>query len=176
MKRKIISLIVTLLVGCLLFYLFLPALNIHSFGFWVFVSFLIIIYSCIAFTSRIGEILTLNRISIRKNNKGSKFNIVMIIPIIFLGIIILDIIGGPIFNANKYASRITIDESKTFTDDIAQVDFTKLPLLDKDSSQKLGDRVMGQMSELVSQFNVSDLYTQINYNDSIIRCFYVIAL
>ena len=44
-----------------------------------------------------------------------------------------------------------------------------LALLDKDSSQKLGDRVMGQMSELVSQFYVSELYTQINYNDEIIR-------
>ena len=44
-----------------------------------------------------------------------------------------------------------------------------IPLLDKDSSTKLGDRVMGQMSELVSQFEVSSLYTQINYNNEIIR-------
>ena len=40
-----------------------------------------------------------------------------------------------------------------------------MPLLDRDSSEKLGDRQMGQMSELVSQFDVSDQYTQINYND-----------
>ena len=44
-----------------------------------------------------------------------------------------------------------------------------LPLLDRDSSEKLGDRVMGQMSELVSQFYVSDEYTQINYNNDIVR-------
>lgn len=28
---------------------------------------------------------------------------------------------------------------------------------------------MGQMKDLVSQFEVSDLYTQINYNNKIIR-------
>ena len=34
---------------------------------------------------------------------------------------------------------------------------------------KLGDKVMGQMTDLVSQFEVSNQYTQINYNDEIIR-------
>lgn len=44
-----------------------------------------------------------------------------------------------------------------------------MPLLDKESSSKLGDRTMGEMSDWVSQFVVSDLYTQINYNDEILR-------
>ena len=167
MKKKIISLICTIIIGLLSFYIFLPAINIHSLGFWIFVMYLIMIYSVIAFSSSIGELLKYNSLNIKKN--GFKFNIIFLIPLIILGIIIVDIIGSPIFNASKYASRITIDENKTFADDVKPVDFTKLPLLDKDSSQKLGDRVMGQMSELVSQFNVSDIYTQINYNDSIIR-------
>ena len=167
MKKKIISLICTIIIGLLSFYIFLPAINIHSLGFWIFVMYLIMIYSVIAFSSSIGELLKYNSLNIKKN--GFKFNIIFLIPLIILGIIIVDIIGSPIFNASKYASRITIDENKTFADDVKPVDFTKLPLLDKESSQKLGDRVMGQMSELVSQFNVSDIYTQINYNDSIIR-------
>lgn len=167
MKRNIISLIITLFIGFISFYLFLPALNIHSIGFWIFLIYLIIIYSFIAFTSAIGELFKTNRIKHHKTKFG--FGIIMLIPIILLLITISDIIGGPLFNASKYANRITIDETKTFTDDVKPVDFTKLPLLDKDSSQKLGDRVMGQMSELVSQFNVSDIYTQINYNDKIVR-------
>lgn len=167
MKRNIISLIITLVIGLLSFYLFLPALNIHSAGFWIFIMYLIIIYSCIAFTSTIGEMIRSNSLRVQRSKLGKW--IFLSIPIIIFMIIILDIIGSPIFNANKYANRIVIDETKTFTDDIKPVDFTKLPLLDKDSSQKLGDRVMGQMSELVSQFNVSDIYTQINYNDKIVR-------
>ena len=60
-------------------------------------------------------------------------------------------------------------EDGNFIEDVALVDFNALPLLDKDSSQKLGDRVMGQLPELVSQFYVSNLYTQINYNNNIAR-------
>ena len=59
--------------------------------------------------------------------------------------------------------------SGDFTTDIKQVDFSTLPLLDRDSSMKLGDRVMGQMPELVSQFDVSELYTQINYKGRVVR-------
>ncbi len=49
------------------------------------------------------------------------------------------------------------------------MDFSKLPLLDKDSSTKLGDRTVGVMPEMVSQYYVSDLYTQINYDGEIVR-------
>jgi hypothetical protein len=83
--------------------------------------------------------------------------------------ILINIICSPLFNSKSWANRITILEDTKFSDDIKEVDFSKVPLLDKDSSQKLGDRVMGQMSELVSQYYVSDLYTQINYNNEIVR-------
>ena len=56
-----------------------------------------------------------------------------------------------------------------FTKDVKAVDFTKIPLLDRESSEKLGDRKMGQATEWVSQFYVSDEYTQINYNDMFMR-------
>ena len=164
MKRKLIALIITLIVGFLNFYLFLPALNIHSLGFWFFIIFLIIIYSAIA---NFTDLINSAKIGVKK--KKIKFSAIMLVPIIILGILIIDILGSPIFNSTKYANRIIIDETKSFTEDVKPVDFTKLPLLDKDSSQKLGDRVMGQMSELVSQFNVSEMYTQINYNDNIVR-------
>ena len=58
--------------------------------------------------------------------------------------------------SDKYASRKVIDEDTNFNEDIKEIDFERLPLLDKESSSKLGDRVMGQMSELVSQFYVSN--------------------
>lgn len=163
MKKNFLVIVSTLLFGFIYFYLTLPALNVHNLGFWFFIAVIILFYFIIAnFSDIMGNKLNLKRF---------KFNasIVLLIPLVFGLIIVLDFLGSPIFNAKKYANRIVIDESKTFTDDVKAVDFTKLPLLDKDSSQKLGDRVMGQMSELVSQFNVSDLYTQINFNDNIVR-------
>ena len=82
---------------------------------------------------------------------------------------VVNFILSPVFNAKSWSRRIVIDQTHEFNDDIALVNYQSLPLLDKDSSRKLGDRVMGQMPELVSQFYVSDLYTQINYNADIVR-------
>lgn len=71
------------------------------------------------------------------------------------------------FNAKEYASRITIKDSE-FTA-VTEVDFSKTPIIDRASTIALGDRVMGQMPELVSQFEVSNEYTQISYKDSVYR-------
>ena len=89
--------------------------------------------------------------------------------VVFLAISFVNIINSPIFSAKSYYNRIFVNETGVFENDVPLVDTSKLPLLDKDSSLKLGDRVMGQMTDLVSQFTVSDLYTQINYNDEITR-------
>ena len=71
-------------------------------------------------------------------------------------------------NAKKYQRLITVEE-RDFSADIQEVDFGKIPLLDKDSAALLGNRKMGSMVDMVSQFEVSDLYTQINYQDTPVR-------
>lgn len=139
--------------------------------FYIFISTLIIIY---AFLDAINKE---NKIELFK--KGQKLEpkdypktfsfCIGVVFILFILIGIVNIICSPLFNAESYQTRIVIDETGDFTKDIAEVNFNQLPLLDKDSSIVLGDRVMGQMNELVSQYSVSDLYTQINYNDSIMR-------
>lgn len=165
MKKKVFSILITLITGFIYYYIALPAINISNMEFWIFVIFLIIIYTI---TSSISSLTDL-KIYMKNPRKSKKFEIVFLIPIIFILIMLVNFVCSPLFNSKAYANRINIDESKTFTDNIEQVDFNKLPLLDKESSQKLGDRVMGQMKEFVSQYYVSDLYTQINYNDSLIR-------
>ena len=75
---------------------------------------------------------------------------------------------SPMVNSKAYANRITVQTSD-FETDIKEVDFNNLPLLDKASSQKVGDRVVGQIPDLVSQFAVSDEYSLINYRGSIVR-------
>lgn len=163
MKRNLISVLVTLLIGFIIYYFALPAINIHSFGFWVYIILLLIIYTitllCLSIDEK-GRIIRSVKILI-----GSGITIFTII----LGIILIDFIMSPMFHSKSYSKRITINENEEFTKNVAPVDFNRIPLLDKDSSRKLGDRVMGQMPELVSQFYVSDLYTQINYKDSIVR-------
>jgi hypothetical protein len=165
-KINIIRIVGSLLFGILLFYFQLPALNLKDPSFYGFLFIVLIFYLV---TSSIKIIDVSNIIT---NVKKVPKNIIYIFGGVFGSFIIImmiNLICSPLFNSNSWANRITIVEDAVFTDDVNEVDFSQVPLLDKMSSQKLGDRVMGQMSELVSQYSVSNLYTQINYNDSIIR-------
>ena len=98
-------------------------------------------------------------------------------PLKFLGILLLlllaayvigSILSSPIVNAKKYQQLLTL-ETRNFTDDIKEVDYRTIPLLDKDSAALLGDRKMGSLVEMVSQFEVADDYTQINVNGVPVR-------
>lgn len=167
MKNKIISLLIFVVLVFLLYYFTLPALNLSDPKFWTFIIISCIICLFTFLPSLLMSLFKKKRASLHLPKTAMIF-LETIIGIYAL-ILIINLICSPLFNSNKYASRITVDETRSFTEDVAPVDFTKIPLLDKESSQKLGDRKMGQATEWVSQYYVSDLYTQINYNDSIIR-------
>ena len=161
------SIIITLLYTGISYYITHPAIDLHNFGFYAFIVPVIIVF-LVSYSIFKAVLIFENYQSIKiTNHKIAK--LWWIIPAYILVMVLLVIINSPVFNAKKYYERIKIDTSKTFQEDIAEVDFNKLPLLDKKSSEKLGDRVMGGMSDLVSQYDVSDEYTQINYNDEIIR-------
>lgn len=169
-KNYIIAGIMQVVLMGVGYYIFLPPLNIQSFGFWAYVLVSLALFTLLFSIAH----STKNVIRFSNNSKMSDLPKILSVPVIALfliigAIIIVDIIASPLFNASSYSKRITIDETKDFSNDIAEVNFNMLPLLDRDSSEKLGDRVMGQMSELVSQYYVSDQYTQINYNNEIIR-------
>ena len=167
-KNLAISIILQLLLAGIYYYVFLPVINPTCFSFWLYVIALIINFSVIT------SIFTVSRRDLRVVEKFQDLPKLILLPmlaifIIITGIMVVNIIVSPIFNAKSYSQRITVDESGEFTKDIAEVDFKKVPLLDRDSTEKLGDRVMGQNSDYVSQFYVSDDYTQINYNEDILR-------
>lgn len=171
MKKKIFLItIIELVVIFIYYYIALPPINISSSEFWSFIIFalaiLIGLITLSNFTGNIRQVFNKRRLT-----DYSKTVIVLVglILIIVVGMSVVNFLCSPIFNAKSYANRITVDETGDFIEDIKQVNFKSLPLLDRESSEKLGDRVMGQMSELVSQFTVSNGYTQINYNHDILR-------
>ena len=171
MKKRIVNLVITIIVGIILYYFTLPAINIHNIAFYMYIFSLLFLYGildAISFTKapslfKDGKLLT----------KGETSPVLMFImggiAATFIIISVVNFICSPLFNAKSYQTRINVDETGNFTEDIEEVNFKQLPLLDRNSSEVLGDRVMGQMSELVSQYSVSNLYTQINYNDAIMR-------
>ena len=92
------------------------------------------------------------------------------VVVLGLGIIYLagTLLSSPIINAKKYQKLMKVEEG-TFTKDIEEQSFDKVPLLDKDTAEILGDRKMGSMVDMVSQFDADNIYSQINYQDNPVR-------
>ena len=168
MKKNLLKISFCLIFIFVLYYFMLPPINLSDPSFWLFM-FLIIIFCFLIFlmfSNNISFETIINNKKVQKN----RINYIVLgsIPIIVGLIFIINIINSPLFSSKSYYERINVTNSN-FNEDVPPVDFNNLPLLDKNSSIKLGDKVMGQMTDLVSQFEVSNNYTQINYNNDIIR-------
>ena len=168
MKQIFIKIIICLIFTLILYYFMLPPINLSDPNFWVFLFIIVVFYAIIwmLFSDNVTIETIINNKKVKKNTFPYIF--MAILTIVIGLIVIINVINSPVFNAKSYYERINVNNSN-FNDDVAPVDFNNLPLLDKNSSIKLGDKVMGQMTDLVSQFEVSNNYTQINYNDDIVR-------
>ena len=71
-------------------------------------------------------------------------------------------------NAAKYASVLETQDAD-FAQDIQQVDYSEIPIIDRDSAALLGNRAMGNIPEYVSQFEIAGTYSQINYQGTPVR-------
>lgn len=167
-NKNLINIAITLVVVLVAYYFLLPPINVTSPEFWTFAFLTFGIYLVLSFISFVGVVSGNCNVNTLKLSTGFKI-LLSIIPCGIVIIVLINFILSPLFNSSSYASRIEINEGKEFTNEVKPVDFSRVPLLDKTSTQKIGDRVMGEMTDLVSQFSVSNLYTQINYNDSIVR-------
>ena len=175
-KQTLICLAVTLIVGLIYFYLELPAINIHSPAFYTFVFVLCAVYCVTAvFTARIGmeveDRMPLQSIGVREFFAMMKRH--CLIPFFLLLALLMLYLGGSLFSsvilrAGSYTKLLTV-ENGDFVNDVEEISFDQIPMLDKDSASKLGDRKLGELSDMVSQFEVSDQYNQINYNGRPVR-------
>ena len=174
MKKSILYPIVglaALIAAFVYYYVTLPAINIHSSGFWFFLLGAIVVVMVMCVLRRAGrEICTCGVTSMQFSLKD--FPAVKWLGILFLVLLaaygIGTLLSSPVINAKKYQQLMTV-ESRNFAEDIAEADYRSIPLLDKDSAALLGDRKMGSLVDMVSQFEVVDDYTQINYNNVAVR-------
>lgn len=160
-KLKILAAFIAVAFVGAYYYVALPAINIHSSDTWFFM-FVILVIILIVYMGR----KRLPRHEL-KTNKGIRVIVYMLIG---LGVIYLagSILSSPIVNAKKYQKLMEVEEGE-FTEDVEELSFDKIPLLDRDTAVILGDRKMGSMVDMVSQFEVDNIYTQINYKDNPVR-------
>lgn len=174
--RNLIIVLVALAAAFIYYYVTLPAINIHSSGFWFFIMTIIIVIMVIHGIRKAGkeyvESETAEKLGIKLGSglKGDK--LLKLLGILLILVVLVyaggSILSSPIVNAKKYQALISVEE-REFTQDIKQVDYNTIPLLDKDSAALLGNRKMGSMVDMVSQFEVANDYTQINYKGVPVR-------
>ncbi len=158
-----------------LFWFQLPPIHIKSGAFWRFVLNGIIacavINGCVSIIEFIrshknGEVQV-------KEFKVSKLKTlplaIKVIGVAIGGMLLLSLtfslIGAQFFNASKYANLITLEDGD-FSADVAELSMTQIPVVDRDTASRLGQRKLGEMNDLVSQFEIEEDYTQINFRDN----------
>lgn len=163
--------VVALIAAFIYYYITLPAINIHSSGFWFFLLGAVAVVMVIYVLRKAGkEIFTFGVASMHFSLKD--YPALKWLGILFLLLLVVYGIGtllsSPVINAKQYQQLMTV-ETRNFSEDIEEADYRSIPLLDKDSAALLGDRKMGSLVDMVSQFEVADDYTQINYNNVPVR-------
>ena len=156
-----------LLLAFLYVYFLCPAINVQNPGLWVLVALMALVY-LVVYTLCAGFRGT--TITVRGKG-GVKVNLSVglswkwfLIPLgIFLLLGLCALIGSTMFNAKSYASVLTVTESDFATDLSESVGTDSIALMDTASAQMLGDREIGSLSHVVSQYDVADNYTQIDF-------------
>lgn len=178
-KALIIGSVLLVLLAAIYYYVALPAINIHSSGFWKFILFILAV-ATVLFVLFHAKLQPQNQVVRNKGVKGFAlefknpkdrviFRFMMGVVIGAVAIFLIgSLLSSEIINASKYQSLLTV-ETKNFKEDIKEVSYNQIPILDKDSAATIGNRVMGTMVDIVSQFEISDMYAQINYKNKPVR-------
>ena len=170
--KHVIAAVVTLLLGAGYFYVMLPAINVRSIELWEMIFFLAVVYAVTYFFTEIVSLIRAQQTnqSSRKykkaqmviSTKSMKITFGCIAGAAVLLILVCFLSSSVIFNASKYQQMLTVTEGD-FNKDIAEMQLSQIPVVDKDTAQRLASRKIGEVVELVSQFNLSSYNSQINY-------------
>jgi len=170
-RKLLINLAVTLVFALVYFYFELPALNFKDGALYQYLLLCCAVYAvCSLVTSGLFR---------RPDPKDVLDHLKShcIVPLILAAaLLVIALIGWlisvPLFRAKDYAALLTPTEA-SFAEDVAEISYDQIPMLDRDSAQMLGNRKLGELSDMVSQFEISTAYAQINYQGRPVRVTYL---
>ena len=164
--RTAINLAVTLLFAAVYYYVALPAINFKTAEFYTFFVLLAVVYCvCAVITSGFQGTGAKGYFKfVKKQCKVPFFLTVGLLAVALVG----SIISWEVFRAADYRDLLTVEEGD-FAAEVEEISFDQIPMLDSASAKKLGNRKLGELADMVSQFEVADDYTQINYKGRPVR-------
>ena len=164
--RTLINLGVTLVFALVYFYAELPAINLHAEEFYVFAFLVCAVYCvCAVLTSGFQGDGVKGYVGFVKKQCTVPFlAFIALIAVIAVG----SITSWVVLRAGAYSQLLTI-ESGDFTAEIEEISYDQIPMLDASSASRLGNRKLGELSDMVSQFEILPTYNQINYQGRPVR-------
>lgn len=143
-------------IGLIVDYALLPAWNIHNPLFWillaVFITFTTVVYQ---YYSR----------SLVRWSKYAYLTSVLIIGFT----IVMGVLSSEMLNASSYQQQIKISSNLSFDESFQSIVLNKIPVVDKSTAIKLGEKQIGTIQSLGSQFYVNPKYTIISQNNALYR-------
>ena len=166
LSRTLINLAVTVLFGAVYFYVTLPALNLKNESFYGFLILLCLVYIvCAILTSGFQGTGAKGYFGFVK--KQCKIPGIVIAAAV-LAMVLGSVVGWTIFRSGAYRDLLTVTTGD-FAAEVEEIGYDQIPMLDRDSATKLGNRKLGELADMVSQFEVDNDYTQINYKGRPVR-------
>lgn len=155
------------LIGAAIYdYVMLPAWNFRYAQMWAFVgTFLFFVGIAEIFILTVGAqtIDSVSYILRSKRIRACKIIVaVMVAPIVLY--FLISIPSMTIFRAKDYASLLHVEEANFDSFMKNKEDVKNIALMDSSTAHIFGERALGELSYVVSQYDVAPSYTQININ------------
>ena len=167
MKKIVRTVGITLVFALVSFYFTLPALNLRSPAFysWLIEVAVIYIVASLIGTFSIADLRsrTVDFKFLKNNAKAGLIVVILSLAVLGIG----QVASHQFFYSGSYQKLMPV-ENREFSEDITQVSMNDVPIVDRDSAVRLGNRKIGELVNLISQFEVDEYsysYTQINFQD-----------
>ena len=186
-KSIFIPILVMVVVAAVLDYLLLPAWNLQSGSFWTYIIVILLAGYLAGIPLQVSrgagsgprnipfQIVNGRIVFIKQEQPPVKRNdrqkapssrmhryLLRAIGVIVVLMFLCNFLSGKFFHARAYSSILTVEEGST--EDIPSVENTgSIALMDTASASRLGDREIGSLSDVVSQYDIySGDYVQVN--------------
>ena len=164
--RTLLNIAVTLVFAAVYFYIVLPPISLKSEEFYIFVLLTCAVYGgCAILTSGFQGAGAKGYFGFLKKQ--------CTVPLLVAAAMVVTalvgaVVGWQLFRAGDYRDLLTVNDGD-FAAEVEEISYDQIPMLDANSAMKLGNRKLGELADMVSQFEVADDYTQINYQGRPVR-------
>lgn len=166
--RLLISAVLTIIAGGIVYYMMLPALNFKDVNMYIFIMVLIVLFMVFFALACKANKKIERREYIKKKSKVPVIIAAALVVVMAIGWLC----GATIFRASSYNKLLPVTTSE-FSTDFEKLSVDSVPRVDESRALTLADQQLGSLSEYKSQYVVSNTTTMINYNNRPVRVAYL---